>query len=1073
VGAVDPDALVAITCLDIGIVEFFQAQSNGSFTATVFAPAGTAVQIKHVQFTAMFEEIEATFGGTIAGDIMVEWMNSTPGTIVYVPSNHTVNGGGIPFALAGAFNPEGGEGYWMLEGVLGPKTPSGGGFLLPISATLRITTPVLSPTMDLSGVTVVAGAKLWRFFDLDGRQIPTNQVLVSNHIAPTGLPISRESGDWSPIEAVGPVTSLHQLPDNSLGASVQLTLTVPGGTASGRYSPRMGILADGLPMGPPNPHAMRGGGGLVYGNGHLPVVEVGGSATPRLLWTLLTDTLDGANRGTVAREDRNSIGLIPLTAFHDERFIIPRVDARTGEPIPYRLEPFLPLVAMTDRGIPNRPTIPFLLPSGNLTVTVEPPEGPVSVLGPAPFLQSSSRTPAFADGNVRDNDGGAIQDVYQLTTLDDRFAYTFTQYGHHVITLTGTVDDIWENTYYGSGTFDVFVARSLLLESGQLPTTPYEVGDSFSPNLHVYPPVPADVEIRLVHLPNSDPTLAPTHTHVVGGQANRFGRFQPPPGPTITFADPGEFRVDVTATFVDGDGMVWMGSDTWGGVVENSDSAIVAHGRRGLDNPLVTAGRWFFHHQLPYTELAHTYYPNLSGDVFWGIEASQNADSILPVISIEDISPGKDIYQIISQTWDYPHPRGWPWETLQDRFDLGEAPLVSTASDGSNPLWHPEQIDQYGYAYRTSQRPDSRVHESISEEGLGIAYWRFNAPYGDQVGFEGDLPNDLKWEFGGAVFRVISPTNPINEYGIYGSLWVLIPDDDPFGPRVTPPFSGTHGSMGGGPIMTLQGQDVHLFFLPRGVQPGDVLVQGDLFSLSGHVGPPLNSWITATVTSPSGATQETIAGRANKIGWFYDPAADFIVDEPGVWTVQIEVIHDVPIPDVGTPTGLNTGGILGSADGQFYFYVVEPASPRLPVLSPQPGFLTWPTDPLTITTTPIRTLIPSGITDVTISYTIRMPGFILEQGGLIPTGGTFTIDHDPLILNQDFPNLDLTAKYANQPGLVDPVLVTFLLTGYDGPQQVHWAGAVFFDGEEVHTPAIDLDHEVYLPLVLRHHTTGP
>jgi hypothetical protein len=92
---------------------------------------------------------------------------------------------------------------------------------------------------------------------------------------------------------------------------------------------------------------------------------------------------------------------------------------------------------------------------------------------------------------------------------------------------------------------------------------------------------------------------------------------------------------------------------------------------------------------------------------------------------------------------------------------------------------------------------------------------------------------------------------------------------------------------------------------------------------------------------------------------------------------------------------------------------------------------------------------------------------------LVPSGGTFTIDYDPPALHQDFPNLDLTAKYTNQPGLTDPVLVTFLLTGFDGLHQVHRAGAVFFDGEEVHTLAITLDNTVFLPLVLRQHIEGP
>ena len=38
------------------------------------------------------------------------------------------------------------------------------------------------------------------------------------------------------------------------------------------------------------------------------------------------------------------------------------------------------------------------------------------------------------------------------------------------------------------------------------------------------------------------------------------------------------------------------------------------------------------------------------------------------------------------------------------------------------------------------------------------------------------------------------------------------------------------------------------------------------------------------VTSPGGQAR-TISGQANSIGYFPDPAGDFVVGEPGIWTV--------------------------------------------------------------------------------------------------------------------------------------------------------------------------------------------
>ena len=61
----------------------------------------------------------------------------------------------------------------------------------------------------------------------------------------------------------------------------------------------------------------------------------------------------------------------------------------------------------------------------------------------------------------------------------------------------------------------------------------------------------------------------------VRGRANRFGYFHPPDA-AIAISQPGEYRVDVTASFVDEQGTLWMGSRTWGGVVAATPPAIIA-----------------------------------------------------------------------------------------------------------------------------------------------------------------------------------------------------------------------------------------------------------------------------------------------------------------------------------------------------------------------------------------------------------------------------------------------------------------------------------------------------------------
>jgi hypothetical protein len=269
-----------------------------------------------------------------------------------------------------------------------------------------------------------------------------------------------------------------------------------------------------------------------------------------------------------------------------------------------------------------------------------------------------------------------------------------------------------------------------------LPTTPYEVGDAFSPGMQIYPPVPADVELRLVLLPNSDP--AQMKEHFVRGQANRFGYFQPPAGTLFTMTAPGEYRVDAVATYVDGVDTLWIGSGTWGNVVENPSTPLVAHGRRGRDLFGPYDLQWFFHRALPSAGGLHTMYPYWSGDVLWGnqLENETGGKGIFPTITVQD-TVGQ-IQAIIEQRWiDRTHSSLSEGLDFAGRVANNELPLFNTTSDGLDLFWSPDLIDQYGYAYRTSQRPGVRVHETISEDSLGTSYWRFEAEFGGQAGFEG------------------------------------------------------------------------------------------------------------------------------------------------------------------------------------------------------------------------------------------------------------------------------------------------------------------------------------------------
>jgi len=333
---------------------------------------------------------------------------------------------------------------------------------------------------------------------------------------------------------------------------------------------------------------------------------------------------------------------------------------------------------------------------------------------------------------------------------------------------------------------------------------------------------------------------------------------------------------------------------------------------------------------------------------------------------------------------------------------------------------------------------------------------------------QGDQPNDFKFQYVGVVYRDLDSGH--NEYLGQGSGWIFIPDEDPAGSRVMPPFAGP-GNGGwtteGGPILTLQGEEIHIFILPTGTRPGAVLQAGDVFRFAGHVMPTLDSRVAVTVTAPGGQ-RYVGGGRANYVGYVYDPDDDFIVDEPGLWAVDARVWHDGQCSGGTTVPPYPSGDVLGSEAGRYWFYVVPASSPRLDVSSPAPGFLSFEdgVKPITVTGS-----VPAGLSGATVDYTISMPGYILAHGQVTPSGDTYRIIFDPAALHQDFRNLDLVGRDEWRPGLADTFAIGLLLRGQSGGDTVVQANTITIQGEQVFVgdATLNLSNRTYLPLVLHRH----
>ena len=994
-----------------------------------------------------------------------------------VPTAADINGDGDQDLMVG--EGDGGVNLYLYEG---PGTPAQGdvvyqpGDLFQVKGTFQILSPGISASTDVNAISVHGHVQLMMLSDQNGQPLPARPSFMSTILTPTGFPIQRSQRSTIGIDNSVKIDELQYAGGHTITADVTISGIIPDDAPAGQYRP---IVSLGFENIPDDSTWLAANVTSHYTFSHneapLPPITVGDADPLRLNWQLLMDDFVQGTRGIGAREDAGKFALASEIVSQGAPFYIPPINAETGQAIDYRLEPYLPMISFTDRRMPAPPLIPFDLPGGELCVSIQNPDSSQRNLGCESFAQSFNRTKTTADGNDLNSGTVQLDDVYSLQGVSDRFVVNFDQYGHHIVTMTGEVDDLWGNTYSGGGTYDVWVAQPLDIAPGVLPGTPLAVNDAFNPSMQFYPRVPAEVTLTITHYPDSDPAQKQTFTRT--GAANKFGYFDGA-GSSISLTEPGEYRVDVTAVYTTPDNTLYMGTMTWGSIVmtPSGQAELIAHGRRGMDNLEYIPNHWFVVNRdltIPEGSTAHILNPYFNGDIVWSkadVEA-QFGTSLVMGASVQDTvgTIEANVLPRLNRTGHYLYAPG----DANERFAKGEIPLFTSTHSGMPAQIVPEDVDQVAYSYRSSQRPGVRVREMVAEDGESGGYWRLNTLYDDQlgVGTLGDQPNDFKFQYVGAVYRDLLTDH--NEYVGQGTGWVFIPDDDPLGNRVMPPFAGP-GNGGwtteGGPILTLKGEDIHLFILPTGTRPGAVLQVGDTFSFAGHVMPTLDSKVNVTVTAPSGATHQ-VSGQANSIGYFYNSDDDFIVNEPGLWSVDVNVWHDGQCSGGSTIPPYPSGDVLGSENGRYWFYVTPPSASRLGVSTPSSGFLSidgQQVDPIQITGP-----VPSDITGATIDYTIMMPGTILQHGQVTPSNGAYQITFDPATLHNDFPNLDLIGRSSWEAGLSDTFIIGIMLKGQQGNQTVYQANTITIQGEQVFIgeasadKASDDEHAIYLPMIVK------
>ena len=970
-GSVPSLVYVMVATVEYGNAVTVSSAADGGFSASMLSAPGATIQVRYNPYSSVLNDDPRP--------PLANW----PGTLMRV-ADPPDGGGGTPFSGAGIIGRPGSgreEGFfWAVAGTVVQRPLD-----VTLSGTLRFYIP--AGVTAASTLNLRAHLGIDAIFDAGGGQVAKGSDFVSRILTPTGLPIERTQGHgFGDIHNFG--LSLQDQ-GGALVGSFETTLSLPSSLPPGTH--RLYLWIEGRPELEPlrfQPSS-RSDNLLGSGGATVALLSVGTPGAPRLSPMLLVDSPNQGVRGTIATEERGRYEFANRIATQLDGFVVEPSDRGTGRLIPYRLEPFFPFLSFGDRFQPDAPLVPLDLPGGSLKVTVHTPSGEIDELGTHPILQTRTGHPAARRGGEVNAGGGNPSDVLQLTTLSDDFVHRFAEYGRYTVILSGSVPDIRGLEYPFAGTFEVWAAETLDIEPASLPSRPFQAGDRLPAVASVYPGVPAQVEMSFkLHPIDGSAVVADS----VAGTANRFGYFDGA-GKAFELTKAGEYLVSLRASYTDAEGRLWIGARRWASGVASVSPVLIAHGRRGDDaqQPISERRAWFSRlaADIPIPDKgAHINFPYHSGDIIWAV----NNDSVTPWITVQD--PEGRIDDLLEER---AYQSSYEQQGTQERRVTGDLPLILPTSNGVDAMFALGAIDQWGYAYHAAQRPGVRVREGIGTDGGKSPYWRFEDQYLAQrgMGGDGDLRKDIKWLFGAAVFK--RPDLGIGEVAIYGSLWVQLPDDDPVGTRVFPPFRGAAGGPSGGPIMTLKGQEIDLFLVPTAVRHGTVLEVGDRFVFAGQVGPPLASKVTVRVTSPGGQVR-TISGRANPIGYFSDPAGDFVVNEPGVWTVDVEVVHDGMTSAGRVEPPYPTGGVLGSADGRFQVYVVPKAAAPIDFVLPDIGLYALEFDGHLPRALRFFPRIPEGWSDVDGVYTISMPGFILEEGTLEQGEEVLDVVYDPVRL---------------------------------------------------------------------------
>ena len=858
--------------------------------------------------------------------------------------------------------------------------------------------------------------------DAAGQQVGLGAEFVSSFLTPIGLPVERNfMSRTQDREIASGIPLSWDLTSGYWGTDFSETVTIPEAFAPGLYQLTAVLALEDFTDAAIESQVITTPSYCCEAS--LGNFTVGDPAPMRLATVILADVLDEGSRGGVrAIQDKNSFDISARVAARHNP-VVPRVDG-LGDSYTYRLEPYLPMFGVSDREPPMIPPILVDFTNSELTITVARPDGSTEELGPAPlthygFNVPSLRTACFMESGI--STGGHLSGLIQLRDSTDAFAYEFPVDGDYTVSLDGHLADYDGRTYEISGDYEITVANSLKISPALLPGTPFEIGDNLAPALLITPAVPADVTYSVAHVAADGSTTRTAFT----GRANRYGWWDAA-GDLLEFSREGEYRIDIEARH-EASGALWVGRMRFGSVVASEDPPIILHGRRGAEGGIFgdipPPSPWFFRRTFDPLEGGHLFASLFSGDIQWGVSAEIGDGAVAFRTSAQIVDPD---HTVVAKAIDQFLAFGSPLSnniSMQQTVTAGEFTL-NTFQDADSDLtgMHPSDIGLWAYVYTSAQRPNVRVREYIEGGDVLSAYWGFNDPFHAQSGNgpSGDLPGEFKFLYGGAVIRNVATAEGV--YAIYGSSWVHLADDDPEGSRVMPPYQGAAGGPSGGPLFTVHGREVDMFFMPLGVRPGSILEVGDTFRMAGPIMPTLPSAVSYTVVSPDGREQD-FDGRASAIGYYYDPDDDFTVDQPGLWTVRLAITHDGLTSAGLVEEPYPTGGILAPDGNTFTFVVTDPQTTALAIQTDLDELTAESWYCHNVQEAYFDAELPTSMEIERAHITVTTPGTVLVDEDVHLESAELRWNLDARALNE------LVSTFDFEFGIADTVTVTFFVEG--------------------------------------------